>query len=107
MSTVAHFFIIIVAQKFVITWLTFSLTFTAERPARHCSIPKCPVIAVQAAMRHSGQEIPVKKTKRWERLQGQLGYDQPGQQELSWPRRCRKILGKETKQTTNNRIFEV
>ena len=28
MSTVAHFFIIIVAQKFVITWLTFSLTFT-------------------------------------------------------------------------------
>ena len=30
MSTVAHFFIIIVAQKFVITWLTFSLTFTQE-----------------------------------------------------------------------------
>ena len=30
MSTVAHFFIIIVAQKFVITWLTFSLTFTAS-----------------------------------------------------------------------------
>ena len=28
MSTVAHFFMIIVAQKFVITWLTFSLTFT-------------------------------------------------------------------------------
>ena len=31
MSTVAHFFIIIVAQKFVITWLTFSLTFTVAR----------------------------------------------------------------------------
>lgn len=31
MSTVAHFFIIIVAQKFVITWLTFSLTFTREQ----------------------------------------------------------------------------
>ena len=31
MSTVAHFFIIIVAQKFVITWLTFSLTFTLEQ----------------------------------------------------------------------------
>ena len=28
MSTVAHFFMIKVAQKFVITWLTFSLTFT-------------------------------------------------------------------------------
>ena len=28
MSTVAHFFVIMVAQKFVITWLTFSLTFT-------------------------------------------------------------------------------
>ena len=28
MSTVAHFFMIIVAQKFVITWLTFSSTFT-------------------------------------------------------------------------------
>ena len=28
MSTVAYFFMIIVAQKFVITWLTFSLTFT-------------------------------------------------------------------------------
>lgn len=32
MSTVAHFFIIIVAQKFVITWLTFSLTFTLKYP---------------------------------------------------------------------------
>ena len=31
MSTVAHFFIIIVAQKFVITWLTFSLTFTRRQ----------------------------------------------------------------------------
>lgn len=30
MSTVAHFFMIIVAQKFVITWLTFSLTFTQK-----------------------------------------------------------------------------
>lgn len=28
MSTVAQFFMIIVAQKFVITWLTFLLTFT-------------------------------------------------------------------------------
>ena len=36
-----------------------------------------------------------------------LLYDQPGQQELRWPCRCRKILIKETKQTTNNRIFEV
>ena len=34
MSTVAHFFIIIVAQKFVITWLTFSLTFTFVGVAR-------------------------------------------------------------------------
>lgn len=33
MSTVAHFFIIIVAQKFVITWLTFSLTFTVKDEA--------------------------------------------------------------------------
>lgn len=30
MSTVAHFFMIMVAQKFVITWLTFSLTFTTN-----------------------------------------------------------------------------
>ena len=30
MSTVAYFFMIIVAQKFVITWLTFSLTFTTN-----------------------------------------------------------------------------
>lgn len=34
MSTVAHFFIIIVAQKFVITWLTFSLTFTSGQAYR-------------------------------------------------------------------------
>lgn len=26
-------------------------------------------------MRHLGQEIPVKKAKRWEQLQGQLGYE--------------------------------
>ena len=33
--------------------------------------------------------------------------DQPGQQELRGPCRRRKIWRKETKQTTNNRIFEV
>lgn len=68
---------------------------------------KGPVMAVQATMGHLGQEIPVKKTKRWERLQGQLSYDQPSQQELRGPCRCRIILRKETRQTTNNRILEV
>jgi hypothetical protein len=43
----------------------------AERTARYSFVPNRPVITVQAAMRHLGQEIPVKKTKRWERLQGQ------------------------------------
>ena len=52
-------------------------------------------------MRHLGQEIPVKKTKGWKRLKGQLGYDQPGQQELRGPCRRRKIWRKETKRTTN------
>lgn len=51
--------------------------------------------------------IPVKKKKRGERLQGQLGYDQPGQQELRGPCRRRKVWRKETKQTTNNRNFEI
>lgn len=36
----------------------------AERTARHHFIPKGLVITVQAAMRHLGQEIPVKKTLR-------------------------------------------
>jgi hypothetical protein len=31
------------------------------------------------AMRHLGQEIPMKKTKRLEGLQGYLSDDQPGQ----------------------------
>lgn len=53
------------------------------------------------------QEISMIKTKRWKCLQGQLGYNQPGQQTFSWPCRRRKILRKETKQATNNRIFEV
>lgn len=53
------------------------------------------------------KQIPVKKTKEWKRLQSQLGYDQPGQQELRGPYRRRKIWRKETKQTINNRIFEV
>jgi hypothetical protein len=51
-----------------------------DRPVRF--ILKNPVITVQAAMRHLRQEIPVKKTKGWKRLQGQFGYDQIGQQEL-------------------------
>ncbi len=51
--------------------------------------------------------LPYQKTKGWKRLQGQLGYDHPGQQELRGPCRRRKIWRKETKQTTNNRIFEV
>lgn len=42
MSTVAHFFIIIVAQKFVITWLTFSLTFTQfAQTSEVCCIDDC------------------------------------------------------------------
>ena len=45
MSTVAHFFMIIVAQKFVITWLTFSLTFTTatlalSKSTRRATPPK-------------------------------------------------------------------
>lgn len=68
----------------------------AERPTRHRFIPKRPVITVQAAMRHLGQEIPVKKTKGWKRLQGQLGYDQPGQQELRGSCRRKKVLSRFT-----------
>jgi hypothetical protein len=53
-------------------------------------------------MRHLEQEIPVKKTKGWEQLQGQLSDDQPGQEKLRWPCRHRKIWRKEPEQTTND-----
>ena len=42
------------------------------------------------------------KTRGWERLQGQLSDDQPGQEKLRWPCRHRKIWRKEPKQTTND-----
>lgn len=59
-------------------------------------------MTVQATMCCRGQEIPVKKPKGWEGLQDQLSYDHPGQQALRWPGRRRKILRKESKQTTND-----
>ena len=42
------------------------------------------------------------KTRGWERLQGQMSDDQPGQEKLRWPCRHRKIWRKEPKQTTND-----
>jgi hypothetical protein len=47
------------------------------------------------------------KTRGWERLQGQLSDDQPGQDKLRCPCRHRKIWRKEPKQTIHYRIFEV
>ena len=74
---------------------------------RHRFTLKCSVITVQTKMRYPEQEIPMKKTRGWEGLQGWLGRDPPGQPKLRCPCCCRKILRKKTKQTAHYRIFKV